>query len=66
MKKKRYDSLPGHIVRAADKEAARLNVIRDLLNRLHYDGKDGRLIALDARVVLEFEESCIGDGRLAK
>ena len=57
---------PWHIVLAADKKAARINLISDILNRLHYDGKEERLLAPDARVVFEFEEACLRDGRLAK
>jgi polyphosphate kinase 2 (PPK2 family) len=56
---------PWQIVLAADKKAARINLIRDLLNRLHYDGKDGRLTEPDAKVVFEFDEACLRDGRLA-
>lgn len=51
---------------AADKKAARINLIRDILNRLHYDGKDERLTAPDEGVVFEFEEACLRDGRLAR
>jgi len=57
---------PWHIVLAADKKAARINLMRDLLNRLHYEGKEERLLAPDARVVFEFEQACLLDGRLAK
>jgi len=56
---------PWRIVRAADKKAARLNLIRDVLNRLHYDGKAERLVVPDPRVVFEFDEACLEDGRLA-
>ena len=56
---------PWHIVLAADKRAARLNLIRDILNRLHYDGKDERLTRPDGKVVFEFEEAYLRDGRLA-
>jgi polyphosphate kinase len=57
---------PWHIVLASDKKAARINLIRDILNRLHYDGKDERLTAPDAKVVFEFDEACLRDGRLAR
>ncbi len=57
---------PWHIVLAADKKAARLSLIRDILNRLHYDGKNERLVAPDPRVVFEYDEACVRDGRLAK
>ncbi len=57
---------PWQIVRADDKRVARLHIIRDILNRLHYCGKDERLIAPDSRVVFEFDEACVRDGRLSK
>ena len=56
---------PWRIVRAEDKRAARLNLIRDLLGRLHYGGKDKRLVVPDPRVVVEFDQACLRDGRLA-
>ncbi len=56
---------PWRVVRAEDKRAARLNLIRDLLGRLHYGGKDKRLVVPDPRVVVEFDEACLRDGRLA-
>ncbi|OGA09784.1 MAG: polyphosphate kinase 2 [Betaproteobacteria bacterium RIFCSPHIGHO2_12_FULL_69_13] len=56
---------PWKIVRAEDKRAARLNLIRDLLGRLHYGGKDKRLAVPDPRVVFEFDQACLRDGRLA-
>ena len=56
---------PWHILLAADKKAARINFIRDILNRLHYDGKDERLTRPDGKVVFEFEEAYLRDGRLA-
>lgn len=56
---------PWRVVRAEDKKAARLNVIRDLLGRLHYGGKKKRLAVPDSRVVFEFDEACLRDGRLA-
>ena len=57
---------PWHVVRAGDKRAARLNVIRDVLNRLHYDGKDSQLIVPDTGIVFEFDEACLDDGRLER
>jgi polyphosphate kinase 2 len=55
---------PWRVVRADDKKAARTNVMRDILNRLHYTGKDDQLVAPDTRVVFEFDEACLRDGRL--
>lgn len=57
---------PWSVVRAADKRAARLNIVRDLLSRLHYHGKRERLATPDTRVVFPFDEACLADGRLAK
>jgi polyphosphate kinase len=57
---------PWHVVRADDKQTARLNLIRDLLGRLHYSGKNKHLVTPDPRVVFEFEAACLRDGRLAK
>ena len=57
---------PWHIVRADDKRAARLNLIRDLLSRLHYGGKNKRLVTPDPRVVFEFDKAGPRNGRLSK
>ena len=55
---------PWRIVRADDKKTARINVMRDILGRLHYGGKDASLVAPDPRVVVEFDEACLRAGRL--
>ncbi len=57
---------PWHVVRAGDKKASRLNIIRDFLGRLHYAGKRARLAAPDPRLVFPFDKACLADGRLAK
>jgi polyphosphate kinase 2 len=49
-------SVPWSIVRADDKYAARLNVIRDLLSSLDYKGKDERLLRVNARVLFDYSE----------
>jgi hypothetical protein len=41
---------------------ARLNLIRDILSRLDYAGKKGRLVEPDARIAFAFTSDCI-DGR---
>lgn len=56
---------PWTIVRADDKELARLNVIKDLLSRLDYSGKNEHLILPDPRVVAQFEAAFIEEGVLA-
>ena len=48
------DSSPWTIARADDKRAARLNVIRDILSRLHYGDKDQKLVRPDVAVVFRY------------
>jgi len=57
---------PWTIVRADDKPVARLNIIKDLLSRLHYTGKDKRLIHPDPKIVFAFDVSNRKNGALAK
>ena len=56
---------PWTIVRADDKKSARLNLIRDLLSRMDYDGKHGELAKPDHDVVFGFDLEALNDGRLA-
>ena len=57
---------PWTLVRANDKHLARLNVIKDLLGRLHYSGKDKRLIRPDPQIVFAYDVSNLENGQLAK
>jgi len=57
---------PWTIVRADDKRKARLNVIRDLLVRLSYHGKDEALAQPDAGIISIYDPSCLRIGMLAK
>ncbi len=57
---------PWTLVRANDKRLARLNIIKDLLDRLHYTGKDKRLIRPDPQIVFAFDISNLENGQLAK
>lgn len=57
---------PWTIVRADDKHLARLNIIKDILGRLHYTGKDERLIRPDPHIVFPYDVSTIENGHLAK
>ena len=57
---------PWTIVRADDKQLARLNIIKDLLSRLHYADKDDRLILPDPKIVFAFDTAYLEDGLLAK
>jgi polyphosphate kinase 2 len=56
---------PWTIVRADDKKATRLNVIKDLLSRFHYKGKDESLACPDPAVVFGFEQVCLTNGMVA-
>jgi polyphosphate kinase 2 len=57
---------PWHIVRADDKRLARLNLMRDILSRLHYAGKKAKLVQPDPDVAFEFTPDCIAAKRLAR
>ena len=57
---------PWTIVRADDKRLARINLVRDLLGRLHYAHKDKRVGGADARVVFPFDAARLGDWSLAR
>ncbi len=57
---------PWTLVRANDKRQARLNIIKDLLSRLDYTGKDKRLIRPDPQIVFAYDVSNLENGQLAK
>jgi len=56
---------PWRIVRADRKRVARLNLIKDLLNRLDYKGKDAASVLPDPNVVFEYETHCLDSGMIA-
>ena len=57
---------PWIVVRANEKRAARLNLIRDFLSRLDYAGQDESLLAISCGTVFKYDASTAGKGRLAK
>ncbi len=57
---------PWTLVRADDKQLARLNIIKDMLSRPHYAGKDERLIQPDPRIVFTYDVANLENGQLAK
>ena len=57
---------PWTLVRANNKHLARLNIIKDVLTRLHYTNKDKRLIRPDAKIILPYDASNLENGQLAK
>lgn len=57
---------PWIVVRADDKRAARLNVIRDLLSRCDFHGKNRHSELPDANLVFPFNESYLKNGMIAE
>ncbi|NOT39529.1 MAG: polyphosphate kinase 2 [Alphaproteobacteria bacterium] len=57
---------PWTVVRANDKRQARLNIIKDLLSRLHYTDKDKKLTHPDPKFVFAYDVSNLGNGQLAR
>ena len=57
---------PWRIVKADDKRLARLNLIRDILSRLHYAGKKNKVALPSPDIVFEFTPECIDARRLAR
>jgi polyphosphate kinase 2 (PPK2 family) len=56
---------PWTVLRADDKRTTRLNLIRDLLTRLHYDGKDHKVLRTDPQVIFEYDETYVQNGMIA-
>ena len=53
------------VVRAKDKRLARLNVIKHLLSRLDYEGKDERLVLPNPDIVFLYEEAYLKNKMIA-
>jgi polyphosphate kinase 2 (PPK2 family) len=47
---------PWIVVRANDKRIARLNLIKDLPSRLHYDDKDEAMLRTNPKIIFPFQE----------
>jgi polyphosphate kinase 2 len=56
---------PWTIVRADDKKTARLNVIRDILTRVDYDGQAGQDFAPDPDIVIRYDPQSMEKGLIA-
>ncbi|MGB8839991.1 MAG: polyphosphate kinase 2 [Aliidongia sp.] len=56
---------PWTIVNANDKHAARLNMIRDLLSRLQYKGKDETVLNVDPAIVFPYTDGALREGLIA-
>ena len=57
---------PWTLVHADDKRQARLNIIKDLLGRLHYSDKDERLTHPDPKIVFTYDVVNFEKDQLAK
>lgn len=60
------DESPWRIVSADNKLLARLNLMRDILSRVHYVGKKNALVRPDPDIVFEFTPDYIGVSGLAR
>jgi polyphosphate kinase len=56
---------PWTVVRAGDKRQARLNLIKDLLSRLHYGGKDTAKLITNPDVIFQYQQKYIENGMIA-
>ena len=57
---------PWTLVRANNKHLTRINIIKDILNRLEYADKDKKLVHPDQQIVFEYDISNLENGQLAK
>ena len=57
---------PWTLVRADNKYLARINIIKDLLDRLNYTDKDKQLLQPDPQIVFAYDVSNLENGQLAK
>ena len=53
------------IVRADNKRLARLNLIKDLLSRLHYGDKDAASLVADPQITFEYDEAHAQNGMIS-
>ncbi len=56
---------PWTVVRANDKHAARLNLIRDLLSRVDYRRRSNRLPPADPRIIFGYDPACLENGMIS-
>lgn len=57
---------PWTLVCANDKKIARVNVIRDILNRVDYEGKNSKLVIPDVEVVMPFNPELYKLGKISQ
>lgn len=56
---------PWTIVRADNKRLARLNLMKDLLTRLHYGKKDETALVVNPAVVFQYDQAYVENGAIA-
>jgi hypothetical protein len=56
---------PWTIVAANDKRLARIHLIRDLLQRMEYEGKSRSIGKVDPEIVFSYDDLHLHDGRIA-
>lgn len=56
---------PWTVVRADNKQLARINIIRDILSRIDYDNKDRKRTIPDQQIVMPFDSEQITNGVLS-
>lgn len=56
---------PWTIVRADDKKAARIHLIKDMLFKIDYKHKDEALVLPDTNIVFNYQESCLHNGLIS-
>ncbi len=54
LRRTHHSDAPWTVVRSDNKKHARLNLIRDLLGRLEYQGKNKKVLAIDPAIVLQW------------
>jgi len=57
--------VPWTVIKADDKRAARLALIRDVLSRLDYEGKDESLLEADTKTAFQFDPLYMENGYIA-
>ena len=56
---------PWTIVRADNKKLERINLMRDLLTRADYDGKNHEVLLIDPNIVFEYQDAYLKNGMIA-
>jgi polyphosphate kinase 2 len=66
LRRSHNDISPWEIIRANNKKAARINLIKDLLASLDYEGKDEELLKTDSDIIQRYKPEMLDTGFLAE